>query len=55
MNGKVENHAVSLPKKVPPPVRTVSWSENVSQEDLDVPGTPRTPRTSTTPGEFLTK
>lgn len=52
MNGKVDNHAVSLPRKIPPPVRTISWSENVSQEDLDVPGTPRTPRTSTTPGKF---
>lgn len=38
------------PRKIPPPVRTISWSDNVSQEELEIPGTPRTPRTSTTPG-----
>lgn len=36
--------------KKPGPLRTVSWSENVEESNLDVPGTPRTPRTSTTPG-----
>lgn len=36
--------------KKPAPLRTVSWSENVEETDLDIPGTPRTPRTSTTPG-----
>lgn len=40
-------------KKIPPPLRTISWSENVSHEDLEIPGTPKTPRTSTTPGELL--
>lgn len=32
------------------PLRTVSWNENVEESDLEIPGTPRTPRTSTTPG-----
>ncbi|XP_034936717.1 saccharopine dehydrogenase-like oxidoreductase [Chelonus insularis] len=36
--------------KKPPSLRTVTWSESVDETDLDVPGTPRTPRTSTTPG-----
>lgn len=36
--------------KKPGPLRTVSWTENVEESNLDVPGTPRTPRTSTTPG-----
>ncbi|XP_011135768.1 GTP cyclohydrolase 1 isoform X1 [Harpegnathos saltator] len=36
--------------KKPGPLRTVSWSENVEETELDIPGTPRTPRTSTTPG-----
>lgn len=36
----------------PGPLRTVSWSENVEETDLDIPGTPRTPRTSTTPGSL---
>lgn len=37
--------------KKPGPLRTVSWSENVEETELDIPGTPRTPRTSTTPGD----
>lgn len=36
--------------KKPLPLRTVSWSDNIEESDLDVPGTPRTPRTSTTKG-----
>ncbi|XP_029169228.1 saccharopine dehydrogenase-like oxidoreductase [Nylanderia fulva] len=36
--------------KKPLPLRTVSWSDNIEETDLDVPGTPRTPRTSTTKG-----
>ena len=36
--------------KKPAPLRTVSWLDNVEDSNLDVPGTPRTPRTSTTPG-----
>ena len=36
--------------KKPGPLRNVSWSENVEDSELDIPGTPRTPRTSTTPG-----
>lgn len=43
-----ENKVVSMKK--PTPLRTVSWNENVGETDLDIPGTPRTPRTSTTPG-----
>ena len=36
--------------KKPLPLRAVSWSDNIEETDLDVPGTPRTPRTSTTKG-----
>lgn len=36
--------------KKPAPLRTVSWNEAVEESELDIPGTPRTPRTSTTPG-----
>jgi len=32
------------------PLRAVSWSDNIEETDLNVPGTPRTPRTSTTKG-----
>jgi len=31
-------------------LRTVSWSESLDESELDVPGTPRGPRTTTTPG-----
>nr|CAD7406433.1 unnamed protein product [Timema cristinae] len=34
-------------KKIPPKLRTVSWTEDVDNE-LEVAGIPRTPRTSTT-------
>ncbi|KAJ9595952.1 hypothetical protein L9F63_012845, partial [Diploptera punctata] len=45
MNGTT---STSSPRKPPPAqLRSVSWSED---SELDVPGTPRTPRTSTTPG-----
>ncbi|XKL60722.1 hypothetical protein PGB90_007779 [Kerria lacca] len=30
--------------------RQISWQEEFSDNDIDIPGTPRTPRTSTTPG-----
>lgn len=40
--------------KKPGPLRAVSWSESVEECNLDVPGTPRTPRTSTTPGIIST-
>lgn len=33
--------------KKPLPLRTL-WSDDIEESDLDVPGTPRTPRTSTT-------
>ncbi|XP_033210501.1 GTP cyclohydrolase 1 [Belonocnema kinseyi] len=36
--------------KKPAALRNVSWSENMEDSEIDVPGTPRTPRTSTTPG-----
>lgn len=36
--------------KKPGPMRTVSWTENVEESSLDVPGTLKSPRTSTTPG-----
>ncbi|VEN52951.1 unnamed protein product, partial [Callosobruchus maculatus] len=31
-------------------LRPVNWSESYDMDDVDVPGTPKTPRTSTTPG-----
>lgn len=37
-------------KPRPLQARTTSWSENC--DDIEVPGTPKTPRTSTTPGSF---
>lgn len=37
--------------KKPKPLICKSWSENY--EDVEVPGTPKTPRTSTTPGMKL--
>jgi len=40
----------SIMIKKPLPLRAVSWSDNIEDTDLDVPGTPRTPRTSTTKG-----
>lgn len=53
MNKENENHATSKARKIPLSVRTISWSESMNQDDLEVPGTPRTPRTSTTPGKFI--
>lgn len=38
--------------KKPLPLKTVSWSDSIEESDLDVPGTPRTPRTSTTKGTY---
>lgn len=38
--------------KKPLPLKTISWSDNIEESDLDVPGTPRTPRTSTTKGTY---
>ncbi|KAJ8922288.1 hypothetical protein NQ315_004227 [Exocentrus adspersus] len=37
-------------KKKTRPVLVKTWSENYEINDVEVPGTPRTPRTSTTPG-----
>ena len=34
----------------PGPLRTVSWNETIAEGDFEIPGTPKTPRTSTTPG-----
>lgn len=53
MNGSTiveEEEKTVMACKKPGPLRTVSWNENVGETDLDIPGTPRTPRTSTTPG-----
>ncbi|CAD6201362.1 GSCOCG00000165001-RA-CDS [Cotesia congregata] len=49
-NGEKENDKGSKNCKKPGPLRNVTWSENVDETDLEVPGTPRTPRTSKTPG-----
>ncbi|KAK6618950.1 hypothetical protein RUM44_003331 [Polyplax serrata] len=50
MNEGSETRATSKARKIPLSIRTIHWSESMNQDDLDVPGTPRTPRTSTTPG-----
>lgn len=36
--------------KKPRPVLARTWSESYEIQDIEVPGTPKTPRTSTTPG-----
>lgn len=46
---EVSSAAQDLKKGPPAKLRSVSWQENI-EDDLEVPGTPRTPRTSTTPG-----
>lgn len=53
MNGSskfVEEENNVLVVKKPGPLRT--WNENTAESDLEVPGTPRTPRTSKTPGRI---
>lgn len=37
--------------KKPKPLLCRAWSENC--QEVDVPGTPKTPRTSTTPGRIF--
>jgi len=32
--------------------RTKSWQEEAQEADIEVPGTPKAPRTSTTPGIY---
>lgn len=39
--------------KKPRPVLARTWSESYELEDVEVPGTPKTPRTSTTPGIYI--
>lgn len=46
---QVVSNGVAKGKK-PRPVLTRTWSENYEIQDVEVPGTPKTPRTSTTPG-----
>lgn len=45
-----EEEKRSQPLVRPAPLRTVSWNETVAAGDFEIPGTPKTPRTSTTPG-----
>lgn len=49
MNGSAVEVESEVRKCPPVKLRTVSWQEDVDT-DLEIPGTPRTPRTSTTPG-----
>lgn len=55
MNGTTETVQEFVPakKNMLPRLRTVSWQEEVGEADLEIPGTPKTPRTSTTPGRCL--
>lgn len=46
---QVVTNGVAKAKK-PRPVLARTWSENYEIQDVEVPGTPKTPRTSTTPG-----
>lgn len=48
-NGQNCEYTDRRPKLAPLKTRTVSWTDN--GDDIEVPGTPRTPRTSTTPGK----
>ncbi|KAL6265266.1 GTP cyclohydrolase 1 [Pogonomyrmex barbatus] len=47
-DGEDDNSTIMIKK--PLPLRAVSWGDNIEKTDLDVPGTPKTPRTSTTKG-----
>lgn len=40
-------------KTIQRPVLARTWSENYDLTDIEVPGTPKTPRTSTTPGRII--
>jgi hypothetical protein len=54
MNGTAERAIVGSPRKAAPAqLRSISWNEDGGDNELDVPGTPRTPRTSTTPGKAV--
>lgn len=48
MNGECRQNGIKKPKPL-----TRSCSENYEINEVDVPGTPKTPRTSQTPGSFL--
>ncbi|BES88608.1 GTP cyclohydrolase i [Nesidiocoris tenuis] len=48
MNGAKAEVQVSEVR--PGRIRTVSWQEEISENEINVPGSPKTPRTSTTPG-----
>lgn len=58
MNGEVKAVTQSngvcreVAKKLPPlnTNRKVSWTEKDDENDIEIAGTPQTPRTSTTPG-----
>lgn len=53
-NGEQCQYERPRPRLAPLQNRTVSWSENTN-DDIEIPGTPKTPRTSTTPGNFKLK
>ncbi|KAG8261180.1 hypothetical protein J6590_079320 [Homalodisca vitripennis] len=48
MNNSVNGSTEMLKKAMRS--RTKSWQEEAQETDIEVPGTPKTPRTSTTPG-----
>lgn len=63
MNGNAAPSSTTRPvplnscaKKMPPQItnliRQQSWQDELAESDINIPGSPRTPRTSTTPGEF---
>lgn len=53
METKATSNGENYKAKKPRPLLSRAWSENC--EEVEVPGTPKTPRTSTTPGIFKHK
>lgn len=51
-NGERYNNNNNKDTKKPKPLLCRAWSENC--QEVDIPGTPKTPRTSTTPGRKKT-
>jgi hypothetical protein len=50
-------NALEVPKKLQACAgeKSITWHDNIDDSELDVPGTPRTSRTSTTAGRLLQK
>ena len=64
MNGNATSSSATRPiplnscsKKMPPQISNLkkqqSWQDELAESDINIPGSPRTPRTSTTPGKLF--